>query len=110
MKKLRLLIAILMVSSVICNANETKVVILPHVNGPNNIAVDEEKIYITQRATIYIYSRNDYRFIGRFGKKGEGPGEFRLDDDNTVFLGVRSNDLIVNSVGRISTSIKMANS
>ena len=102
MKKSVVWMAMLVAAGMMWGANGAKVVVLPQLYGPSDITVDEERIYITQRATIFIFARDDYRLMGRFGKKGEGPGEFKLGDDNTVFLAVRADDLLVNSVGRIS--------
>jgi hypothetical protein len=79
-----------------------KVAALPEILGPSAIQIDEERIYITQHEAIYIYSLNDYRFIKKFGKKGEGPGEFKLSPDNMVFLCIEPDRLLINSVGRIS--------
>ncbi len=63
-----------------------KVVTLSGILAPSDIKIDEERIYITQHEEIYIYSLKDYRLIKKFGRKGEGPGEFKLSDDNMVFL------------------------
>lgn len=79
-----------------------KVATLDGILAPYDIKIDEERIYITQQEEIYIYSLKDYRLIKKFGKKGEGPGEFKLSDDNTVFLLLEPKRLLINSVGRIS--------
>jgi hypothetical protein len=79
-----------------------KVAILTDIQAPGDINIDDERIYITQQATIFIYSLKDYTLIKKFGKKGEGPGEFKLSADNIVFLTMEPNRLLINSVGRIS--------
>ena len=48
---------------------------LEEVLNPDSIFVSSEKIYITEGATIYVYSKNNLKYVGKFGKKGEGPGE-----------------------------------
>lgn len=102
MKKTGFRMIIFLAVAVICCASESTVTVLPQVIAFNDITVDDERIYITHEATIFILARDDYRLLGRFGQKGEGPGEFKLDDDNMVFLALRAHDLIVNSVGRLS--------
>jgi hypothetical protein len=64
--------------------------------------VDKDRFYITESATIHIFSLKDYSLICKFGKEGEGPGEFKLGDDNTVFVTLLPDNLMINSVGRIS--------
>jgi len=79
-----------------------KVASLDAVLTASDIQVHDRHIYITQQARIFIYSCDDFRLINQFGRKGEGPGEFRLSDDDMVFLKVRPDCLLVNSVGRLS--------
>ena len=78
------------------------VTVLSEVYNPGSIDVDKDHIYIVQEATIYIYSIDNFRLIKKFGKRGEGPREFLLSDDNMVFLSVQPDHLMVNSVGRIT--------
>lgn len=62
--------------------------------------VDEEFLYIYDSKDLVInkYSRQDCRIIGKFGRKGEGPGEFRMIYGFNVY-----NDFIlVNSPGKNS--------
>jgi hypothetical protein len=84
-----------------------KVTVLQEVLAASDIQVDDRYIYITQQARIFIYSTEDFRLLNQFGKKGEGPREFRLSDDNMVFLKVQPDYLLVNSVGRLSYFTKL---
>ncbi len=43
--------------------------------NPDSMLIGSDRIYITEGASIYIYSKNDLKLINKFGKKGEGPGE-----------------------------------
>ncbi len=72
MKKLVLLITISMffVISIIAETFP-----LEEVLNPDSIFVSGERIYISEGATIYIYSKDNLNYLGKFGKKGEGPGE-----------------------------------
>jgi len=84
------------------HAAAKKVATFPDILTPYDLLVDEEHLYINESATIYIFSLKDYSLVKKFGKKGEGPGEFKLSDDNTVFVCLLPERLLVNSVGRIS--------
>ena len=79
-----------------------KVATLPNILTPFDLLVDKDRFYINESATIYIFSLKDYSLVNKFGRKGEGPGEFKLDDDNQVFVCLLPDILMVNSVGRIS--------
>lgn len=102
-KNLKRLICVLVLLPVYLAAAE-KVITLPGVLAPAGVLVDDERIYVHESVTIHIFSASDYRFIKKFGRKGEGPGEFKLDDDNQVDVSLLTDPpgLLVNSVGRIS--------
>jgi len=76
-----------------------KSIVLKELMKPSAIYVGNERLFISEGTSIYIYSLKNYSLINKFGKKGEGPGEFR----NTIGLIVPTNTgLIINSVGRLS--------
>jgi hypothetical protein len=43
---------------------------------PHDINVDKNSIYITDMRTILIFSAKDFTLRTKFGRQGEGPGEF----------------------------------
>ncbi|MCP4153616.1 MAG: hypothetical protein GY757_38160 [bacterium] len=74
-----------------------KAVPLPDVLKPGGIAIDESQIYIWENTTVHIYSLKDFSLKKTFGKKGEGPQEFKS------ILGIvpQKESLFVNSMGKI---------
>lgn len=56
-----------------------KVATFPELMNPQIIAIDSEKIYITDDYSIFIYSLKDFKLIKKFGRRGEGPGEFKIN-------------------------------
>jgi hypothetical protein len=84
------------------SAAETKVVELPGLLRPLTIDLDKTQIYVTEEAAVYIYSLKDFRLIKTFGRIGEGPEEFKVVPSVPVFITVRTDDLIVNSIGKVS--------
>jgi len=52
-----------------------KVANLPELNKPHAIECDGEKFYIVDEATVHMYSMKDFKYIGSFGKRGDGPME-----------------------------------
>ncbi len=57
---------------------ETKVIPLKEdIMKPDQIVVGNKQIYITEGTNIYIFTKNDIKYLTKFGKKGEGPGEIQ---------------------------------
>jgi hypothetical protein len=50
---------------------------LPEIMNPNIIAVNENKLYISDQYSIIVYSLDDFSVLHRLGGKGDGPQEFR---------------------------------
>ncbi len=76
MKKF-LIIMFLISLSVFCWAEAKIIPLNDSIMKPNQIVVGDDHIYITEGTTISIFSIKDYKFISKFGKKGEGPGEIQ---------------------------------
>jgi hypothetical protein len=76
-----------------------KVATLPDINRPDRILVNKDKIYIIEKATIRIYSSENFKFIGAFGKEGEGPGEIKGRIGGIHF---RDDHIVIPNTGRIS--------
>jgi hypothetical protein len=70
---------------------------LPEIVGPINITVDGDNVYIVQKDAISLYSMKTKKLVKTFGKKGEGPGEFR----STPTIEVQEDRLIIDSIGKI---------
>ena len=85
-------------------ADAGKVFPLAQLEKPNSITVDKDQIYITDQATISIYSLKDFKLKKTFGKTGEEPGEFRLlpQDKIGLCIAVDNDYIMVNSAGRLS--------
>lgn len=73
------------------------VVPLPDVFNPDSIVVTDNEIYITAFPTIYIYSPRDFRLKKKFGRRGEGPREFR----RLALVSVRPGYLLVGDRNKV---------
>lgn len=78
-----------------------QVVPLPGLLKPQRIYVDQDQFFITEGATICIYSLKDFSLQKKFGKRGEGPGEFKESGEG-VQLDFKPDNIIVISTGRFS--------
>ncbi len=84
---------------------KTEVIDFNHLVNPNSIQIKNERVYITDRSSIYIYTLKDFKLIKKFGTEGSGPKEFRLlkrVHNGGVNLSINSKFLIINSIGKIS--------
>lgn len=75
-----------------------KLATLTEVLKAQLLAVDTDRFYVTEGATVFIYSMKDFKLMKKFGKQGEGPQEFR----GAARVLPRTDGLIVNSRGKIS--------
>jgi len=65
--------------------NDVQIIPLPDLLEPIAIEVTETSIYIPEKSVISVYSRQDFGPARRFGKQGEGPGEFRYPPYITAY-------------------------
>ncbi|MCP4213373.1 MAG: 6-bladed beta-propeller [bacterium] len=75
-----------------------KTVTLPGLDNPHQIAVDKDSLYIVDNTTVYIYSLKDFSQKFKFGRQGEGPGEFKRYAGITI----QADQILVNSMARLS--------
>ena len=77
--------------------------ILEEVNEPKTLNVSGDKLIISESESILIYSISERKLIKKFGKNGEGPGEFKLGHGaGSLKIDIAGNKLIVNSGGKLS--------
>jgi hypothetical protein len=77
---------------------------LPELMKPQRMVVDGNRLFIVEGTSIYIYSLKDYKLIKKFGKTGEGPGEFKINPfggPGLVPVAI-SQYILVNSSGKLS--------
>ncbi|MCP5046712.1 MAG: hypothetical protein GY940_06045 [bacterium] len=106
MKKYLLLLCLVLVLNTGLLADEPKVISLPDLQKPDTISVDAAggKLFISDQATVAIYSLKDFKLLGVFGKSGEGPREFKVQ--LAFGLGLRlwlmPDKILINSIGRVT--------
>lgn len=107
MRKLKLVILIFIFVNFVF---AEKVAIFPDLPRPHQIAVDNDQLYIIDHGTIYIYSLNDFKLKKKFGKRGEGPQEFKeLFLKEGIVFDAQTDDIVVTSQGKISIFRKDGN-
>jgi hypothetical protein len=79
----------------------TQVYDLPDLLNPHTLTVEGDDLYITGRSQVYVYRFPD-QLRKVFGKKGEGPGEFREYFDQGLWVSLDADRICVCSNGRVS--------
>lgn len=77
---------------------------LPDVIAADTISADGKQLYITGGSTIYIYFMKDLSLVNKFGRAGEGPGEFKVSQFSAgkIYINVQPDYFLVNSLKKIS--------
>lgn len=77
---------------------------LPELLKPQRMVIDGNKLFIVEGTSIYIYSLKNYKLVKKFGKMGEGPGEFKINPFGGPGLVPlpHAQHLLVNSFGKLS--------
>ncbi len=99
------IIGLVVITPVLVNgALSTQVVPLSDLLNPELVRVDENQMYITEGANIFIYSLKDFRLLKKFGKQGEGPQEFLVPRGvlGSMWLEIQPGDLFIHSMNKIS--------
>lgn len=71
----------------------------PELLKPDGIFVDGNRMIVKEKVTVYVFSLKDFSIIKKFGRKGEGPEEFK---DRINWIGFRKDFFYVASRGKIS--------
>ena len=65
---------------------------LVELANPAKIIVLKNRLFVSEKTRVFVYSLANNKFIKEFGKPGEGPGEFKLGHGETgVKLNVNEN-------------------
>jgi len=97
-----LLLIFLVTGGRVLPAADAQVRVIPELMNPDSIALDDNRIYITEGTKIHIFDRRSLEQVAVFGKEGEGPKEFRQVPGLPLILNVEGKELEVNSFGKVS--------
>jgi hypothetical protein len=70
----------------------------PQLSNPELIKVGENLICINEGAVVFLYDLNDFKLLKKFGRRGEGPGEFSSDLD----INILKEKIMIESQGKLS--------
>jgi hypothetical protein len=104
MKKIILILFMFFLLIFVEQAAVIKRVEFPDILKPDSLIVDKEQVIITEGPTVSLYSLLDYSLQKKFGKRGEGPQEFKVISYGStgLALDVQPDVLVVASIGKLS--------
>ena len=76
--------------------------VLAGVLKPSVIDIQKDRLFVMDTEQVRIFSLNDLSLIKSFGKKGEGPGEYKIHPDIPLSLTAFDDFLIVESIDKVS--------
>jgi hypothetical protein len=79
-----------------------KTIPLQDLKNPESLLITGGKMFIVEGAEIHIISLNNFKTVKTFGKKGEGPQEFRTVPGFKLSLLPLKDKLFIRSISRIS--------
>ena len=84
-------------SSVMEEDQTFKAVPLPDLVNPTGIHIAGGRIFITEESSIAVYSAENFKLLKKFGRQGEGPGEFK----HPPFVIPQSDCLLILNLDRV---------
>jgi hypothetical protein len=102
MRKISILLVLTAFTSLVFAA---KAAVLPELNKPEALLIDNSKTFITEGINVYIYSLKDFKLQKKFGKAGEGPQEFKKVTAPwlpSIYIYLKPGEIFINSRGKVS--------
>jgi len=78
-----------------------KLSVLAELTNPAMIEIDGNELFVLDDVEVYVYSLQDYGFLRKFGKRGEGPGELLPQPDLPPMMQVRKEDVLLYSFNKM---------
>lgn len=83
---MRKIIFVLFLFTLIGSIFAGKIIEFPDLVNPGAINIVGNEIFIVDGCTVKIYSLKTFKLETKFGRKGEGPGEFKWSPGNVMVL------------------------
>lgn len=103
---MKLLKAVIIILVMAINLAAVNTIPMEDLSNPRYVKVDKDNLYITEGTTVFIYSAKDFKLKTKFGKKGEGPGEFLIGPFIPMTVNIIDNKLQIISRGKVSLFTK----
>lgn len=76
---------------------------LAELNKPEGLYVTRDMIYVLEGITVHMYQLDSCKYLGKFGKEGEGPGEIKKNPfGGPIIIVPHQGKLYITSMGKLS--------
>lgn len=100
---MRKVILIVLLFFVVMFMRGEKAVEIPDISKPDFMVAHNGKLVIMEKPYIYIYSLKDFKLLKKFGRQGEGPGEFKVEQFGApMSISFPGNEMMVSSENKAS--------
>jgi len=72
-----------------------KTAVLQDVLRPEAVATGNNELYVLDDTNVYVYSLDNFKLKTKFGKKGNGPGEFNPQDFIRIILHAYDDEVLL---------------
>lgn len=79
-----------------------KVATFEKLYQPEIISLYEDRLFVVEKAFVYVYSMKDFRFLYKFGKRGDGPGELSPQLRYKMQMQVDDLGVMLNCMGKMA--------
>ena len=84
-----------------------KITVLEEIQKPERFVFGNGYLYILEGTTIHIYGDKDFKYVGKFGKAGEGPKEIKKNPfGGPITIQPYKGKVYVSSMGKVSVFSK----
>ena len=100
MKSIKIIFLLLILSGMLVPTENLGV--LDEVMKPSVIDIHKDRLFVVDKEQVHVYSMKDLSLIKSFGKRGEGPGEYKIIPNFPLSLKAFDEFLIVESIDKLS--------
>ena len=73
MKKIILFMLLILVIKLLIIGE--KLIVFEDIAKPHYLHISDDRVYIVQESNIFVYDFDNFKFLFKFGREGQGPGE-----------------------------------
>jgi len=72
-----------------------KLATLKEVVNATSIEIDGDELFVLDEVVVYVYSMKDFKLLRKFGREGDGPGEFFYYPISPVMMVVINDEVVL---------------
>lgn len=98
MKKIACLILLLVL---VFPVFSEQLAVLPELTRPSMMEISGDELFVLDGMEVLVYSLTDFKFLRKFGKQGEGPGELMFNPELPLCMLFDKEHVVLNSFNKM---------